>query len=445
MVFTITETVLLWQVIRTTGIFTCPFQHIQYIAWCPCRRNQALFRFRRGRRLFNQLNHWINIRQRQSKTFENMTTFTRLAQIINCASGYNFTTVLNKRIKQLLQVQSLRLPIDESDGVNTEHTLQLSLSEQVIQYDFWHFTATQFNDDTHTVFIRLVAQFGNAFDFLVFNQLGDLLDQAGFVDHVWDFGEDDGHFAVFLVFFELMTCTQINAATASAIRLNNPVTTINKCGCWEVRAWNIFHQIIDSQIRIIDQGQTAIQNFCQVMRWDIRRHTNSDTRRAIHQQVRDAGGKHFWDLFSTVVVRHPVNGFFINISQHLMADLLHPDFRVTHRRSRVTIHRTEVTLTIDQGVAHREVLSHPNNGVIHRRVTVRVVFTDHITNNTRRLFVRLIPVIAENVHSVQHAAVYRLKTIPDIRQSPPDNYAHRIIQVRLLQLVFNINWQNFFG
>jgi len=76
---------------------------------------------------------------------------------------------------------------------------------------------------------------------------------------------------------------------------------------------------------------------------------------------------------------------------------------------------------------------------------VRVVFTDNVTDHTRRLLVRLVPVVVQFVHGEQYAPMNRFQAVTHIRQSSADNYAHGVIEVGLFQLVFNVDWQNFFG
>jgi hypothetical protein len=90
-------------------------------------------------------------------------------------------------------------------------------------------------------------------------------------------------------------------------------------------------------------------------------------------------------------------------------------------------------------------LRHPNNGVILRLVAMGVVFTNHITHDTRRLFVRPIPVVVEFVHGKEHAAVNRLESIARIRQSPADDHAHGVIEVAPAHLLFKTDGQGFFG
>ncbi len=66
-------------------------------------------------------------------------------------------------------------------------------------------------------------------------------------------------------------------------------------------------------------------------------------------------------------------------------------------------------------MTHGEVLRHAYDGVIHRTISVRVVFTDDIADDTRRLLVRFIPVIAQFMHGKQHTPVNGLQAVAHIR------------------------------
>ena len=79
----------------------------------------------------------------------------------------------------------------------------------------------------------------------------------------------------------MMTGTHIDAATTGAIGLDDARTAVNKAGCWEVWAMDMLHQAIDIEIRIIKQGQHAIDHFAHIMRRNVRRHANSDAAGAI--------------------------------------------------------------------------------------------------------------------------------------------------------------------
>ena len=97
-----------------------------------------------------------------------------------------------------------------------------------------------------------------------------------------------------------------------------------------------------------------------------------------------------------------------------MRDLGHANFGVAHRRGRVSINGAEIPLAIHQWVAEREILRHANNRVVDGRIAMRVVFTDDVTNDSRGLFIRFVPVVIQLVHGEQDPAVDRFETITDV-------------------------------
>src|SRR4030095_10197638 len=57
----------------------------------------------------------------------------------------------------------------------------------------------------------------------------------------------------------------------------------------------------------------------------------------------------------------------------------------------------------------------------------------------RRLAIRLFRRVPRLVHRVEHAPVHGLEPVSDVGQRPPDDHAHRVIQVGLPHLVFNVD------
>jgi len=130
-----------------------------------------------------------------------------------------------------------------------------------------------------------------------------------------------------------------------------------------------------------------------LVRRNIGRHAHRDTGRTVHQQIGEARREYQGLVFGTVVVGSEVDGFLVQVGDQLMGDFRHADLGVTHRRRVVAVHRTEVTLSVHQRVAQREILRHTHDGVIYRCVAVRMVLTDHVADDTRRLLVGLVPVV----------------------------------------------------
>ena len=119
-----------------------------------------------------------------------------------------------------------------------------------------------------------------------------------------------------------------------------------------------------------------------------------------------------------------------------MRNFGHADFGITHRRRVVTIHRAEVTLSVHQHVTHGKILRHANDGVVYRTVAMRVVFTNHVTDDTSRFFIRLVVIVAQLVHGVQDASVHGFQAITRVGQSAAHNHAHRVIEVGTAHFLF---------
>ena len=207
----------------------------------------------------------------------------------------------------------------------------------------------------------------------------------------------------------------------------------------------MFHQRLNVRFGLVDEREAGADDLIEIVRRDIGRHADGDAGRAVDQQVRQSGRQHQRLVFRAVVVGREVDGFLFEIGQHLVGDAAHADFGVAHRRRRVAVDRTEVALTVDQHVAQREILRHAHDGVVHRDVAVRVVLTDDVTDHARRFFVGLVVVVAELVHGEQHAPVHWLQPVAHVRQRPPHDHAHGVIEVRAAHLVFEIDRDGFLG
>ena len=121
----------------------------------------------------------------------------------------------------------------------------------------------------------------------------------------------------------------------------------------------------------------------------------------------------------------------------------HAHFGVAHGGRRVAVDGAEVALAVDEQVAHRERLRHADDRVVDRDVAVRVVLADDVADDARGLLVGAVVVVAELAHRVQHAPVHGLQPVADVGQRAADDHAHRVVEIRLAHLVFEIDWEDF--
>lgn len=74
-----------------------------------------------------------------------------------------------------------------------------------------------------------------------------------------------------------------------------------------------------------------------------------------------------------------------------------------------------------------------------------MVLTDDVPDDTRRLLVRAIPVVVQFMHRVQRPAMHRLQAIADIGKRAPDDYTHRVIEIRTAHFLLEGDRQSLFG
>ncbi len=166
---------------------------------------------------------------------------------------------------------------------------------------------------------------------------------------------------------------------------------------------------------------------------------------AVDQQVRQFRRQQQRLVLRAVVVRPEVDRFLLDVGEQFVRDLGEPDLRVSHRRGTVAVDRAEVALAIDEHVAQREVLRHPDDGVVDRLVAVRVVLADDVADDARRLLVRPVPVIRQFMHREQHATVHRLQAVAHVGQRATDDDAHRVVEIGPPHLLFERDRQGFLG
>jgi hypothetical protein len=128
-----------------------------------------------------------------------------------------------------------------------------------------------------------------------------------------------------------------------------------------------------------------------------------------------------------------------------VTDARHAHFGIPHCCGIVAIHRAEIALPVDQHVTQGKILRHTHDRVIHCRIAMRMVLTDDIADDPRRLLVRPVPVVRQLMHRIQHPSMHRLQAIAHIRQRPSDDHAHRVIQVGVAHLLLKADRQGFFG
>ena len=189
-------------------------------------------------------------------------------------------------------------------------------------------------------------------------------------------------------------------------------------------------------IQVVHDG---IDDLPQVVGGDVGGHAHGDAARPVHQQVGEPRGEDRRLLLVPVVVADEVDGLGLDVAEDLQGDGGKPRFGVPHGGWRIPVDRTEVAVRVDQRVAEREVLGHPDEGLVDRVEPVRVVLLDHLADRPRRLAVWAVRPQARLEHRPQDPSVHGLQAVADVGQRPAHDDRHRVVQVGALDLLLDLD------
>ena len=440
MIAIVLETELGAKILGARHVRAGAFEHGHHHPRRPGDTHQSHARLGRSLCGFDQGDDRIDIGQRDRQTFEDMRTIARLAHLEQRATRHHFAAMAQEAVQQFEQIERARLTIDQGHGVDAEHRLHLGMPIEIVEQHFRAFATLQFNDDTHAVLVGLVAQTVGAYalDLLVLDQFGDFLDQARLIDLIGQFGDDDARL-VAVGIFDLGTGAHIDAAAPGAVGLADAGCAVDDAGGRKIGARNVVHQVVDAERRVVDQRDTGIDHFAEIMRRDIGRHADRDAARAIHQQVWNTRRQNRRLPLLAVVIGHEIDRVAIDVGEQLVGNLVETALGVTHGRRRVAIDRAEVALPVDERVAQREILRHAHQGVVDRGVAVGMVFTHHLTDHTGAFDVGSVPDVIGFLHREQHTAVHGFQPVTGVWQCASHDYAHRVIHVGLAHFVLDVD------
>ena len=313
---------------------------------------------------------------------------------------------------------------------------------QVVQDDLGDRVALEHDDQALARTTRgLVTDVRDALDLAVLDQVRDAQRQVVGVDLVGELGDDEADPVLDLL--DVDDRAHGDGSTTRAVRLLDALVAEDRRAGREVRALDLGQQDLEELLlgglRVLEVPLHAVRDLTEVVRGDVRRHADRDTGRAVDQQVREPRGQDDGFLGTAVVVVLEVDGLLVDVPDHLRGQRRHAALGVSRGRGRVVARRPEVPLAGSERVAQRPVLDQADQGVVDRRVTVRVELSHDVTDDTAALGERTVGAVAAVVHRVQHATVDGLEAVTHVRQRTAHDDAHRVVEVRALHLELQVH------
>ena len=278
--------------------------------------------------------------------------------------------------------------------------------------------------------------------FLALNEFGDALDQLGFVDLVGNFGDDD-ILAVLGGFFDGGFCAHDEAAAARLVGGLDAFATGDVRAGRKIGTRHNLHDFFQRSVGLFDQQNRGVNDLAQIVRRDVGSHADGDTAGAVHQKIGNARWQNDGLFAGLVEVGNEVDGLFFQIGENVFGNFRQPGFGIPHGRRWVAVNRAEVSLAVNQRIAHVEVLRQPNERGIDDRFTVRVIISRGIAADFCALAVAAVGGQAQVVHGHQDAPLHGLQTVAHVGESAGDDDAHGVVEVRLAHFGFDIDGKQY--
>ena len=407
--------------------------------------HQAATRLISGGGAANQGNNLIQSIQSLQQATQDVRLFLRLTQTVTGTTNDNVHLVVHPVTHKRIQGQGTRHAIHNGEHIRGEVLLQLGVLVQVVQHNLRGSITLEHNHQTLTGTTRsLIAQIRDAGDLTVLDELSNLNRQVIRVRLVRQLGNHQAGTTV--DFLHVDHRAHGDRATASTVRVLNALGAQNLCTGREIGALNARHQraqqLLIGGVRILQEPLHALGNLTQVMRRNIGRHTHSNTRRTVDQQVRDARGQNGRLQGLAVVVGLEINGVFVDVTHHLKGNGSHLGLGVSRRCGTVVTGGAEVTLTQSQRVTHNPALNQTHQSVVDSAIAVGVELTHHVADHAGALIEGSVRAVAAVVHRVDHAAVHGLEAVTHIRQGAANNNRHCVVQVGTLHFGLQVHLFN---
>ncbi len=135
--------------------------------------------------------HLVEVVDGFEVAFEDMGARFGLYELKACAAAHHVNTVVNPGRNHLLNVHRARHSLIEGEHDATKGDLQVAELIELVDDDFCDLASFEVHHDAHPVLVGFIAQVDDAGNLLGVDKVGDLFDQACFVDVIRNLVDND--------------------------------------------------------------------------------------------------------------------------------------------------------------------------------------------------------------------------------------------------------------
>ena len=313
------------------------------------------------------------------------------------------------------------LAVRYRDHIHAVSTLEIGEFEKRSESFFGICIAAQSYDGSHAVSVRLVVYllYKSESVFFLFSQFVYLGQKQRFVDLIREL-RDNYEISV-AVLFDKRVGTHGYLAFARRVSLSYTLVVYDYAARREIGRGYVFHHLVESYAAVVYVCYYAVDDFTKVVRRYVGGKTYRYTRSAVDEKIGESARQYVRLLKTVVKVERERNRFFVEIAQHFHCYRGKPCLRITHCRRSVAVHTAEVAVSVYEHHTRIERLRKPYHRVVYAAVAVRMVFTEALANDSRRLLVRFVGSGAQLVHRIKYTSLNGFESVLDSRERSVEN------------------------
>ena len=389
----------------------------------------------------DDFDYLVNKIKRNLQALENVSSVTGFFEVKISTTANNLSLKFNIALEHFLEWKNFRLAVNDRKHNCTEGCLQLCVWEQLVKNNLRWGISLDVNFNVHTLTVGMILDIWNTLNSLILYEVGNVFNKSCFVDLVRKLRNDNFISAVFS-FDNFSLGSYGDFSSTCCIGGTNTASAHDNTACRKVGSGHTLHNLCKLGIGIVNESTNCVNCFTEVMRRNFGCHTNGNTAWTVYEKVWKTAWKNSRFFKTVIIVWHKVNRVFLDIREHFKRNFTHSCLCITVSSRRITVHRTEVTVTVNKHISHGKILCKTNHCVINRGVTVRVIRTKHLTYRIGTLVVRLWRIKTDLIHCIEYSSVNRFQTVSDIGQRTGNNNAHGVVQKAFSHFILQIDINN---